>query len=205
MLQEGETLKKTTDEAVEPAPEKDARADKKKAFSRSVLLLLRDIAIAFVVIIIVLQFIRPTIVFEHSMEDTLHPEDYVFLARQAYLFNDVEFGDIVVFESLLLDENGRSKNLIKRVIGLPGDVIEVKNDYVYRNGELLIETYTKDGLTIGDIPAVTVPEDSYYVMGDNRQVSKDSRNSSVGFVAEDKIKGKVFFRLFPISNIGLLE
>ena len=169
---------------------------------KNALLLLRDILIAIGVILVVLQFVRPTIVFEHSMEDTLHPEDYVFLARQAYTFGDVNHGDIIVFKSDLLDEKGENKNLIKRVIGLPGDVISIQDEAVYLNGERLYEPYTKDGITLGEMATVTVPAGSYFVMGDNRQVSTDSRSEKVGFVSAERIDGKVVFRLFPISRAG---
>jgi len=172
---------------------------------KGTLLLVRDIAIAVAVLIIILQFYKPTIVFEHSMEDTLHPEDYVFLAKQAYTFGEVEKGDIVVFESKLLDERGGQKSLIKRAIGLPGDIIEVKDGSVYRNGERLSEPYVKGGMTPGEMAPVTVPEDSFFVLGDNRMVSMDSRTSEVGFVSMDKIKGKVVFRLFPISTAGTIR
>jgi signal peptidase I len=173
---------------------------------KSMFSLVRDIAIAFAVIFIALQFFKPTIVFEHSMENTLHPEDYVFLAKQAYTFGDVESGDIIVFRSGLVDEkNGKAKNLIKRVIGLPGDVIEIKDDAVYRNGERLDEPYTKDGVTLGSMAAVTVPEGCYFVLGDNRGVSQDSRSGEVGFVPDDSVEGKVVFRLFPISRAGTLD
>ena len=179
--------------------------DNKVNVGRSALFLLRDILIAVGVIILVLQFIKPTIVFEHSMEDTLHPEDYVFLARQAYTFGDVKFGDIVVFQSTLLDDRGVRKNLIKRVIGLPGDTISIQDDAVYRNGDRLYEPYTKDGVTLGEMATVTVPNDAYFVMGDNRLVSTDSRSAVVGFVHEDSLEGKVFFRLFPISSAGRIN
>ncbi|MCL2111585.1 MAG: signal peptidase I [Clostridiales bacterium] len=184
-----------------PQDELDDRAKAK----RRALTLIRDIVIAFVVIVVILQFIRPTIVFEHSMEDTLHPEDYVFLARQAYLLSDVSFGDVVVCESVILDDRGVPKNLIKRVIGLPDDIIAVRDGAVYRNGERLDEPYTKDGYTEGEMASVTVPQGTYFLLGDNRQVSKDSRDAEIGFVEEDKIKGKVFFRLFPISSIGIVR
>jgi len=179
--------------------------DNSASVGKSALLLLRDIGIAIGVIIIILQFVKPTIVFEHSMEDTLHPQDYVFLARQAYLFSDVQYGDIVVFKSALMDEKGTYKNLIKRVIGLPGDVISIQDDAVYRNGERLDEPYTKDGVTLGEMAPVTIPSDSFFVMGDNRQVSTDSRSGIVGFVHQNRIDGKVFFRLFPISKAGRIS
>jgi len=194
-------------DAPKTAPEKakQERSGEKNSVMKSTLLLARDIAIALLVLIAILIFIKPTIVFEHSMEDTLYPEDYVFLARQAYTFGEVRHGDIVVFESKLIGDHGTQKSLIKRVIGKPGDVIEVKDEAVYRNGERLDELYTKDGFTPGVMAPVTVPENSYFVMGDNRQVSMDSRNSDVGFIPGDKIKGKVIYRLFPISKAGIVR
>ena len=184
-------------------PEQEPGVEKESA-TKTGLLLVRDIAVAFVIILIILQFIKPTIVFEHSMENTLHPEDYVFLAKQAYYFGNVEYGDIVVFSSSLIDDHGMQKNLIKRVIGKPGDVIEIKDDAVFRNGKRLFEPYTKDGLTQGEMAPVTVPKGSYFVLGDNRQQSNDSRRADVGFVPKDNLQGKVIFRLFPISHAGSL-
>jgi len=172
---------------------------------KSTLLLLRDIGIAVIVLVIILQFYKPTIVFEHSMEDTLHPEDYVFLAKKAYVFGEVKSGDIIVFESNLTDERGVAKSLIKRVIGLPGDIIEVKDDAVYRNGGRLNEPYVKGGITPGVMAPVKVPLNSYFVLGDNRRVSMDSRTAEVGFVTADRIKGKVIYRLFPLSTAGVIR
>jgi len=192
-----------------PEEQEPVKAEKRQVEKgntmRSSLLLLRDIGIAAAVLIIILQFYKPTIVFEHSMEDTLHPEDYVFLAKQAYVFGDVEFGDIIVFESQLLDERARPKSLIKRVTGLPGDVIEIKDDAVYRNGQRLYEPFIKGDVTPGAMAAVTVPEGAYFVLGDNRSVSMDSRAAAVGFVTEDRIQGKVIFRLFPLSTAGVVR
>jgi len=181
------------------------RKGKKNPTLKSSLLLLRDIGIAIIVLVIILQFFRPTVVFEHSMEDTLHPEDYVFLSKQAFRFNDVEYGDIVVFESKLLDDRGGQKSLIKRAIGLPGEIIEVKDGSVFRNGERLDEPYVRGGMTPGMMAPVKVPEGSYFVLGDNRLVSMDSRTSEVGFVSIDSIRGKVIFRLFPLSTAGIIR
>ncbi|MDR0853347.1 MAG: signal peptidase I [Clostridiales Family XIII bacterium] len=179
----------------------------KGGHGKGLLYLARDIAIALIVTIAILQFVKPTIVLEHSMEDTLHPSDYVFLASKAYKFGgDPKRGDIVVFKSELVDQtDGRKKSLIKRIIAIGGDTISIKNGSVILNGEKLVEPYTKDGRTDGEMSEVTVPEGKVFAMGDNRQVSKDSRSPDVGFVDESVLTGKVFFRLFPISAIGKVD
>jgi len=204
MLYEDEIVGKDAEKKAPTVTDQKRKAEKGNSM-KGTLLLVRDIAIAVAVLIIILQFYKPTIVFEHSMEDTLHPEDYVFLARQAYNFGEVEHGDIVVFESKLLDERGGYKSLIKRAIGLPGEIIEVKDGAVYRNGERLSESYVRGGTTPGEMAPVKVPEESFFVLGDNRMVSMDSRTSEVGFVSMDKIKGKVVFRLFPLSTAGAVR
>ena len=166
-----------------------------------------DVVIAFCLAGALLYFIRPTIVKQTSMEDTLHHNDYMIMYRQAYRNHGPERGDIVIFQSELPNDTGDGdKLLIKRVIGLPGDKIEIKDDQLYINGEAYHEDYLKDGYTpIVEIPAegevLTVPDNSYFCMGDNRAGSTDSRDSSVGCVSEDLIKGKVILRLFPFNQI----
>ncbi len=163
---------------------------------------IRDIAIAVIIAVLILQFVKPTIVKESSMEPTFYENHYVFLSRQAYnLFGDPERGDIVVFDSdLPLDEN-TTKKLIKRIIGLPGDHVVVKDGCVYINEELLSEPYIKDGVTNGSVDLV-VPEGQLFCMGDNRLVSLDSRDERVGCVNQDRIVGKAVFRLYPFKLIG---
>lgn len=167
---------------------------------------IKDIAIAVILAAIILTFIKPTIVREHSMEKTLQDGDYLFVSRQTYkLFGkDPQLGDIIVFESDLENMNGRDKLLIKRVIGVPGDTISIAHGHVYVNGVGLEEEYTKDGYTASDMDEVTVPEGCLFCMGDNRQNSTDSRDPRVGFVPMDRIMGKAVFRLFPFNKIGKL-
>ena len=167
----------------------------------------KDIVIAVAIALLILAFFKPIIIQQESMLDTFQPNDYVITSRQAYtLFGDCKHGDVIVFKSGLLDENGKSKNLIKRIVGLPGDVVEVREDgYVYLNGEKLKETYIKDqGISnqlFGTVYA-EVPEGMLFVMGDNRMVSLDSRSADVGFVDQDSIVGKVVLRFLPFSNMG---
>ncbi len=166
-----------------------------------------DLVIAICLASVILHFIRPTIVKQNSMEDTLHENDYMIMFRQAYKNKDPERGDIVIFQSKLSDENtGKKKLLIKRVIGLPGDAITISGGQLYINGEVYEENYIKDGYTPAmEIPSegetFTVPENSYYCLGDNRVNSLDSRISDIGCVDRSSIKGKVVLRLFPFNKI----
>ncbi len=169
--------------------------------------LVADIIIAAVLAAVVLYFIRPTIVKQSSMEDTLHENDYMIMYRQAYRKSTPERGDIIIFQSELVDEDsGKDKLLIKRVIGLPGDEIKISDGQLYINGDAYEEDYLKDGYTPAfDIPqegeTYTVPEGSYFCMGDNRVGSVDSRRSEVGCVAGVLIRGKVVLRLYPFNEI----
>jgi signal peptidase I len=170
--------------------------------SKNLWVWIRDIAIAVVIAIVIMQFIKPTIVKEHSMENTLHPNDYIFLSKQAYTFGEPKRGDIVVFRSSLEATDGTTKNLIKRVIAVEGDTVAIHDGVVYVNEKALEEPYTKEGYTDGQMPEITVPQDDLFLLGDNRQQSKDSRDPSVGFINEDKLIGKAVFRVFPFSNFG---
>ncbi len=181
----------------------DAAADAaKKSKGSEAFAWIRDIIIAIIIALIISQFITPTIVKEHSMDDTLHNNDYLILWKMAYRSSEPSYGDIVVFKSNLLDDNGKEKLLIKRVVARSGDTIAVKDGYVYRNGKQLMETYTKDGYTNGGIDETVVPEGKLFLLGDNRIVSIDSRDPSVGFVDEDLLVGKAVLRLYPFNKMG---
>ena len=167
---------------------------------------IKDILIALVIVAAIMVFIKPTIVKESSMESTLHENDYLFVNRQAYLTADhPDYGDIIVFQSHIQRDDGKGeKLLIKRVIGVENDVIDIHDGVVYRNGKALEEPYTKEGYTEGDISNYKVSENEVFVMGDNRRVSLASRSSEVGTVSEDSIVGKAFIRLYPFNKIKLL-
>ena len=165
----------------------------------------KDIIIAVIVAVIILQFIKPTFVRETSMMPTLQEYNFLFLSKQSYRFGDPKQGDIVVFHTKLKTVSGDEKLLIKRVIGLPGDTVNIEDGKVSINGEVLNEPYTKEGYTSGYIKDLVVPEDSLFVMGDNRQNSTDSRDPSVGTVKIDEVYGKAVFRLYPFNEIGPLN
>jgi len=162
--------------------------------------LIRDILVALVIVLILTSVIKPTIVKESSMEPTLYENHYLIINKLAYKTGDEQRGDIIVFESELETEDGDKKLLIKRIVGLPGETVTIKNEEVYINGQLLEEDYLKDGITPGEVIDYQVPEGQLFVMGDNRIVSIDSRE--LGCIDEGSVMGKAVLRLYPFSQIG---
>jgi signal peptidase I len=189
----------TLDQAVPEQPKTTVSVKK------TILLWVRDIAIALVLAIILMQFVRPTIVNGQSMENTLHDRDYLLVNRQADEASDLKHGDIIVFQSDLTTMDDKAMKLIKRVIGTPGDRIYIKDGSVYRNDKKLEDAYTKDGVTNGDMEEVKVPAGAVFVLGDNRQNSEDSRFSDVGFVTSDRLVGRAFFRILPARDFGVVK
>lgn len=167
---------------------------------------IKDVLIAVVIVVILTLIIKPTVVKESSMEPTLYENNYLFINKLAYITKDhPEYEDIIVFRSDLDRDDGNGKKLlIKRVIGVEGDTLTISDGIVYRNGEALSEPYTLEGYTSGSLVEFTVPDDEVFVMGDNRSISLDSRDPSVGTVSEDAIMGKAFIRLYPFNEFGLL-
>ena len=164
--------------------------------------LIKDLIIAIVIAFVIVQFIKPTIVMESSMEPNFYERDYLLVSRMAYKFDKMpQKGDVIIFKSDLRTEDGDKKLLIKRVIGLPGDQIMIRDGIVTINGETDEQGYTKDGVTSGEVE-ITVPEGELFCMGDNRAVSIDSRSSDVGCVEMDRVVGKAVFRAFPFNKIG---
>jgi signal peptidase I len=141
-----------------------------------------------------------------SMEPTLHEGDRVLVNKLSYKLHDVHRGDIIVFKR---PERAQSdtpeddiEDLIKRVIGLPGDTIETVDGVIYINDKPLPEPYLPPN-TRSDQPPVTrqeIPDGQYFVMGDNRSNSQDSR--WFGPIDEDLIVGRAFVRIYPLGDIG---
>lgn len=136
-----------------------------------------------------------------SMEPTVMTGDRIFGNRLAYLKSEPKRGDIIIFK-FPDDEN---ELFIKRIIGLPGDTVEMVNGEVFVNGEALDESSYIVTRPEGNYGPYAVPEDSYFVMGDNRNNSADSRFWKNTFVRRDKILGKAAFRYFPLSEMGKIE
>lgn len=193
-------------EALPTDPTDDEYAHQGNKNSSFAKMLLKDILLCAVITCIILTFVSPTIVNQTSMLPTCQPGDYILLEKQAYLFKEPQRGDIIVFKSKIKNEKGiMSKLLIKRIIAIPKDNIKIEGGQVYINGEKLDEKYLPlDTYTEGDIDRI-IPEDTYFVMGDNRDVSVDSRDSEVGLVSKKDIYGKALVRLLPLKNAGKVE
>jgi signal peptidase I len=137
-----------------------------------------------------------------SMVPTLKIGDRVLVNKLSYRMHDVHRGDIVVFERPKGETDPRIKDLIKRVIGLPGDVIEGRDGKVLINDHLLDEPYLPRGTTTTNLPRQLIPPDHVFVMGDNRTNSRDSRVFQA--IDEDLIVGRAFIRVWPVGDLGLL-
>lgn len=165
----------------------------------------KTVIIALVIALVITTFIKPTLVKGYSMYPTIEPYNYLIVNKIPYITGEPSHGDIVVFKAHIYSDTGEEKDLIKRIIGLQGDVVEVKDGVVYRNGEALKESYIYGGVTPGDMPPFTVDEGHIFVMGDNRPNSLDSRDPSIGEIAVSDILGRVDLRLFPFDEIGLIN
>lgn len=129
-----------------------------------------------------------------SMENTINVNDRLIGFRLAYLFSEPQRGDIIIFKY----PDDETQNFVKRVIGTPGDVVEITEGKVYVNGVELVEDYIKEAMIDdGTSQTYIVPEDSYFVLGDNRNSSKDSRYwDTTSYVTKDEILAKVIFKYY---------
>jgi signal peptidase I len=161
----------------------------------------RDILFAFAVAIFIVIFVvQPVKVEGTSMQPQLVDQERIFVNRFIYRFKDIRRGDIVVFWY----PKDRTKSFIKRVVGIPGDSVEIRDGSVYINGARVNEPYLKpefrDHRTF---KKMVVPGGQYFVLGDHRNSSNDSR--SWGCVAQSLIYGKAVFSYWPFSRLGLVE
>ena len=154
------------------------------------------IIILVVILMIKIFIIAPVRVDGPSMDNTLANNQILILNK---LDKNITYGDIIVF-------NYKDEKLIKRVIGLPGDTVDVKSGNLYVNDKLVVEDYISsmtNDFSITNLGITKVPNNTYFVMGDNRYVSFDSRY--FGVVKEKEVIGTIIFRIFPFNKLGNIK
>lgn len=135
-----------------------------------------------------------------SMQPTLDVGDRVLVNKLSYRSNDPSHGDVIVFKRPPGQAESEIKDLIKRVVGLPGETLEAVDGVVFVDGEPLGESYLPEGTVTLNLPATTVPDGTVFVMGDNRGESFDSR--FFGPIDVDLIEGRAFLRIWPLGDLG---
>ena len=188
----------------------EVKTDRKKKEKKSMPFWMQ--LVLLVVMVVILRNVMGTVLVKgSSMEPNFNHGDFVFINKLSTSVGAPDYGDVVICK---LDEGSGYENIIKRVIGLPGDEIDiVENDDdedvydLYVNGEYIEEDFLGEPMmTDGNIEyPFEVPENSYFVMGDNRNESLDSRRESVGAIHKDDLMGKVVLRLYPFSDFGLID
>ncbi len=196
--------------------------DEQKTLVDDILDFVKVFVISAIVILLFVNFIaHPVNVVGHSMDPTLSNGEYGMTSLISTAFSDPQRGEIVIV-NMKDPETGEDERWVKRVIGLPGETIEAKDGVVYINGEPLDESAYLDqdyidetlakfkaehGIDYGpftfDFGPVTLGEDEYWVMGDNRPYSKDSRYPTVGPVSKENVFGKGMLVLYPFNKIGV--
>jgi len=189
---------------------------------------IRGIVIIIILCIILVSIINTKVfamakVQQKSMENTLYNDEKLFVNKLSYNFSKPKRGDIIIFlkdseKGNLLNEsykylkevisfkhfNDNRTRYVKRIIGIEGDEIDISSGEVYINGEKIEENYIKGETYSRDISfPILVGENQFFVLGDNREVSQDSRD--FGLININQIEGKVTFRIHPVERIGVLK
>ena len=165
--------------------------------------LVREVIETVVLTLLIFLVIRFVVQSYHvegpSMQPGLHTDEYVLVNKVSYLFQTPGRGDVIVFHY----PKDTTQDFIKRIVGLPGDTVKTDSTHVWVNGVLLNEPYIKEAINLNEPSIWKVPPGDYFVLGDNRRVSDDSRYW--GFVPKDYIVGKAILVYWPSSNWQILN
>lgn len=162
--------------------------------------------IKLIVTAFIIAYVLKTFIFQiayvkgPSMQPTLYQGQVLIVSKISYRVGEPKRGEIVVINDKL-----ENKDLIKRVIGLPGETIEIKDGSVYIDGNLLSPDYTDIPTYENGFKKAKASDNQYFVLGDNRTESRDSRSDTLGFVKEKNIIGKAVFRIWPLNKMGILK
>ncbi len=177
---------------------------KRKSMFREVLSWILYLVIVCGAVYLIVHYVgERTEVRGESMYPALNDGDQLIVDKISYRFSDPKRFDVVVFPFRYQEDTF----YIKRIIGLPGEVVQIYDGDIYINGKLLAESYGNEKIANGGLAskAITLGEDEYFVLGDNRNNSADSREPSVGTISKDDMIGRALVRIWPLSEIGFLE
>ena len=170
---------------------------------------LRELIIYALIVIVCVNVvpkyvIQRTIITGRSMERSFQDGDNVLVEKLFFRFSDPERFDVVMFYPYGVEDEDY---YVKRVIALPGETIQIIGDDIYIDGELLEENYGKQAITYQGIAEepITLGSDEYFLMGDNRKVSFDSRYEEVGPISRDLIEGRALIRIWPLDEFGTID
>ncbi|GED12117.1 signal peptidase I [Aneurinibacillus migulanus] len=154
------------------------------------------LALVIGIVCIRIFFFAPYVVEGISMYPTLEDHERIVVNKWIYQMKNPSYGDVIV-----LHANDR-EDYIKRIIGVGGDELELRNGTLYRNGSIVDEPYINE-ITLGEFDKIKVPPDSYFVMGDNRNRSMDSRE--IGFISQSSIVGRAEFIFYPFRKVERIQ
>lgn len=181
----------------------DNKEEKKTSFKEEAISTLRYLVAVVLITFFIITFVGVrTQVIGTSMSPTLSGGDNLIVEKITYRFSEPKRFDIIVFPY-----QNTNKHYIKRIIGLPGETVQIIDGYVYINGELLDENYGNAVMENAGIAAnpIVLGEDEYFVLGDNRNNSEDSRFGAVGNIHKKDIDGRAWLRIWPFDQFGILE
>lgn len=183
----------------------NARSDKEKEIREAISWIIYIILVVCATYFIVTYVGQRTKVSGDSMQPSLYNNDNLIVDKISYRFRDPERFEIVVFPYRHLENT----YYIKRIIGLPGETVQIIDGYVYVNGEKLEESYGKEVISESRygiaVNPIELGEDEYFVLGDNRNWSADSREANVGMIHKDEFIGRAWLRIWPLKSIGVVS
>lgn len=181
------------------------KPSKYKKYIKSLILWIVEIVLVILAAYLIIEYaVEKTTMMGISMNTTLNDGDKIIINKVTYLKKDPKRYDVIVFNQ---SKNGHGYYNIKRVIGLPGETIEIINGYVYINGEQLEEEIVVEPMNIAGLAKeeLVLQENEFFVLGDNRNSSEDSRFANIGIVVKSDIIGKAWLRLSPFSIIDKIN
>lgn len=188
----------------EKSPQAEEFEEKERTLAQELISMLLYMALVLGMTFLVITFLgQRTYVSGDSMKNTLEDGDNLIVDKITYRFRDPQRYDIIVFPFEYKDDT----YYIKRIIGMPGETVQVADGRVYIDGEQLKESYGRELMEQAGIAAepLTLGEGEYFVLGDNRNASSDSRDPSVGIIHRDKIIGRAWLRIWPLHKFGILK